>query len=111
LVHHPQIGLVYQRGGLQGVIGAFAGDVIARHPAKFFINERHQFLRRSSVAATPIFQDWGDVWWRIRTHCLPPSHFSSRNAGKRNYFHGKCPFRLSTFHFLLSTFSPVPSHL
>ena len=46
LVHQPEVGLVDQGGGLEGVAGPFVAHATARHAAQLPVNQRHKPLQR-----------------------------------------------------------------
>ncbi len=50
LIDQPQIRFVDEAGRLQGVIGAFSLEILARELAQFFVDERHQASRRFRIA-------------------------------------------------------------
>jgi hypothetical protein len=41
LVNKSKVGLVNQRGGLKGVVGALASQAAGGEPAEFLVNERY----------------------------------------------------------------------
>ena len=49
-----QVGLVHQGGRLKAVTGPFTGHAAARNPRKLILNQRHQFVQRRIVAASPV---------------------------------------------------------
>jgi hypothetical protein len=76
LIDEPQIGFVDKAGRLQGVIGAFALQILAGEPAQFFIDEWHQPCGRFAVASAPIdkhashvFACWRGNHWRENGCC------------------------------------------
>ena len=61
LVDEPDVHLMDESRGLQGVIGPFVPELAHRHAAELRIDERQQLIERSPVAATPIAEQRGDV--------------------------------------------------
>ena len=61
LVDETDVGLVHERGGLQGVVRPLVAKLACGDAAKLRIDEREQLIEGSPVAATPIAQQRGDV--------------------------------------------------
>ena len=53
LVNQPQVDLVNEGGGLQGMVGPLAPNLAGGNPVKFRVNERQQLIERGTVATTP----------------------------------------------------------
>ena len=56
LVDKPQVHLMNQRRGLQGVIGPLAPKLTRGHAAELRIDEWQQLIERAIVASTPLTQ-------------------------------------------------------
>src|SRR6266404_8109689 len=76
IVDQPQVGLVENDGGLQGVAGTFPAHVMVGEPAQFGLHQREQLLQRSLVSAAPVSEQLGDLlprrWGRRHTGCSTP---------------------------------------
>ena len=57
----PQPGFVNQRGGLEGLAGAFLGKLVRGQAAQFVIDQRQQFRARVRFAALDCLQHVGHV--------------------------------------------------
>ena len=64
LILQLEVSFIHQRGGLQSVIAALAGHVTVRQAAQFFVNQRHQFIQRLAVAATPLAEQLSHFSWQ-----------------------------------------------
>jgi hypothetical protein len=61
LGHHPQIDLVDQRGGLQGVVGTLALEVAVGKLAQLLVSDRGQPVDRTGLAVAKLFEDACDI--------------------------------------------------
>ena len=52
-VNQPEVRLVHQSGGLQGVAHAFVAHVPAGQAAKLPVDQGHQLLERGLIALAP----------------------------------------------------------
>lgn len=68
LVYQSQIGLVHQRGGLQGVVMPFAAQVGGGQRAELPINQRYQFVQGVFIAAAPGLEQSRYVSWLAFRH-------------------------------------------
>ena len=60
LVDEPEVHLVDQGRGLQGVVGPLAPKLARRHATELRVDQRQQLIERSLVAATPIAEQRRD---------------------------------------------------
>ena len=58
-VDQAQVGLVDERRCLKSVAGAFPGHVVAGEAMEFAVNERHQTIECTLIAAAPGQQESG----------------------------------------------------
>jgi hypothetical protein len=56
-VHEPQVDLVDERGGLQGVVVPLAFHVDAREPSQLGLHGGHQAIERACLARHPLLQE------------------------------------------------------
>src|SRR5438046_1005890 len=64
----PEVGLIYQGGGLQRVARALMQHVMVRQPVQLVIDERGQFGKGRLVAIAPGDQELRDFFWGVRPH-------------------------------------------
>src|SRR5262249_17234241 len=62
--HQPQVGLVQQRGRLQGLAGLFLGQLLGRESAQLVVDQRQELLRGRGVALLDGGQDARDLGHR-----------------------------------------------
>ena len=60
LIDQPQVSLVYQRGGLRRVVGAFVRQVGGSQLAQFGVNKRSELFQGLLVNPRPLPQDLRD---------------------------------------------------
>ena len=60
----PQIRLVYERGGVERVVGALTPQASTREPAELLAYTRKQLVERLRIAITPTAQVASDVVFR-----------------------------------------------
>src|SRR5262245_5442040 len=100
--HQPQIGLVDQGGGLEGVVAPLAPQALPRDLPQLVVEERHQAVRGPRVAAAQRLDDRGDFlragafqsWFTLRTSGFPA--LSGCSPG-RSLSGSVFPFRLRDF--------------
>src|SRR5688572_20863018 len=62
--------LIYEGGGLECVLPAFAAKVCDRQSVKFVINKRHQLIAGLFLTIAPSFQELCDAVGRASRHSL-----------------------------------------
>ena len=60
LVHQPEVGLVDQGGGLEGVAGGFPAQVGRCKTVQLLVQHREHLVEALLVAAAPVQQPLGD---------------------------------------------------
>ena len=80
LPEQAQIGLMYQRGGLQGVIGTLGGQQAPRHPPQFLVQNRRHFVQRGLISVAPVHQQLCEILWL--GHYFSPDSIRSPNVSR-----------------------------
>jgi hypothetical protein len=62
LVDEFHVGFVDEGGGLEGVVEAFLGEVVAGQSAEFVVNEREELVGGTLVAALQLGEYLGDIF-------------------------------------------------
>ena len=68
LIHQPEVGLVDQGGGLQGVVGTLAAEQPGGEVAQLGVDHRQQLVGRLAATAGNVEQQSGDVAGPRRGH-------------------------------------------
>ena len=61
LLGEPDVGLVHQRGWLQGVSVPFVLKVMVGQLPQLGVDERHELVEGAGIAVAPLGQEMGDV--------------------------------------------------
>jgi hypothetical protein len=56
LIDEAQVGLVHQRGGLEGVVGTLVPQLPCRDPAELQVDEGQELVACGRIAAAPVGQ-------------------------------------------------------
>ena len=65
LLGQPNVSLVDDRGGLEGVADAFTTKVPGRYAPQLRIDRLHEAGQCGSVTLRPVVQQAGDLFWRV----------------------------------------------
>ena len=70
-----------QRGRLQGMASRLVGHVVRRQSAKFFIDQRQQFLSGFGIALLDALEDLGDIAHASDSKSIRKIEKAKRGAG------------------------------
>ena len=102
-VRQPEIGLVHERCGLQGMPRALTCHVDACQPMEFVVDERRQAGERVLIAAVPGEQQLGDIarrsgfheeWQERRDYTATRCHQRWRSHSRAGGWLGRCGSQL-----------------
>ena len=71
LFDEPEVGFIYQCGGLKGVVGPLSKQIGSSQAAKFVIDERNEGFASLSVTPAPLRQQFRDLMGRLSRRWTP----------------------------------------